>query len=157
MGLDVAVVNNNPCSVYLSVRVCVCVRVCACRSMRIQLSLNLFSRARDRELSQMRNRKRRLAPVTAIMAAELKTNLFQQQVRGEKKKVIFLNYCLLAVLTFLNLSFESLAEFEAQCCCIRLIPFSLAFAVTSETVTSPAQEREPGGEKQKYHGQEAPQ
>lgn len=32
----------------------------------------------------------------------------------------------MAVLTFLNLSFESLAEFEAQCCCIRLIFRSLA-------------------------------
>lgn len=67
------------CSCNKSDGVFMCVK--HCRSMRTLLSLSLFLRVRDRESSQTRNRKRRLAPVTAIMVLELKTNLFHQQVR----------------------------------------------------------------------------
>lgn len=79
MGMDLDPMENNSCSGYICVYMFVC---CHCRSMRIRLSLSLFLRAQDRELSQTRSRKRQLVPVTAIMAVELNTNLFHQQVRA---------------------------------------------------------------------------
>lgn len=86
------VVKQNPSSVRASVCACVCTffslflsPVNNCRSMRIRLSLSLFSRAPDRELSQTRSRKRPSAPASAIMVAELKTNLSHRQVRVATK------------------------------------------------------------------------
>ena len=137
-----------------------CVRVCACVCVQIYedsiVIKSVFESARQRIVTD-EEQKETVSASHGDNGGRAEDQFVSAAGEGGKKKVIFLNYCLLAVLTFLNLSFESLAEFEAQCCCIRLIPFSLAFVVTSETVTSPAQEREPGGEKQKYHGQEAPQ
>lgn len=63
--------------------VCVCVSFHHCRSTRIRLSSSLCLRARDRGLSQTSSRRRRLAPVTAIM----KTRLSPQQVSPAAKSV----------------------------------------------------------------------
>lgn len=83
-GISTVVTQKNSSSV----RACVCAFFSLflsplnnCRSMRIRLSLSLFSRVPDRELSQTRSRKRLSAPASAIMVAELRTNLSHRQVR----------------------------------------------------------------------------
>lgn len=100
-----------------------------CRSTRIRLWLSLYLRVQGRESLQTRNRTRRWAPATVIMAAEQRTSLSVQQVR---------------------------ASTQSQAKGFRWSVLIFVFLATSEIITSSTKEGEKRGQQQN-DDPEAPQ
>ena len=160
MGLDAVVLNNNPMlCLFICMCVCGCVCVCVCVCVHAQIYedsiviKSVFESARQRIVTDM-EQKETVSASHGDNGGGAEDQFVPAAGEG-KKKVIFLNYCLVAVLTFLNLSFESLADFEAPCCCIRLILRSLALLLLPVKPLPVQLKKE--NQEERHHGQEAPQ